>query len=55
MLINSDAHAVGELGAGYAEAVALLREVGYTEVVRYEGRRRVAVPLPVPASAGGAR
>ena len=55
VLINSDAHSVGELGAGYAEAVALLREVGYTEVVRYEGRRRVSVPLPVPASVGGAR
>ena len=28
------------------EAVRLLREVGYSEVVRFEGRRRVAVPLP---------
>jgi len=37
-----------------AEAVAMLREVGYTEVVRYEGRRRVSVPLPAPVSAGGA-
>ncbi len=55
VLINSDAHAVGELGAGYAEAVALLREVGYTEVVRYEGRRRVSVPLPGGVSAGGER
>ena len=54
VLINSDAHAVGELGAGYAEAVALLREVGYTEVVRYEEGRRVSVPLPCPGSAGGA-
>jgi histidinol-phosphatase (PHP family) len=54
VLINSDAHAVCELGAGYAEAVAMLREVGYTEVVRYEGRRRVSVPLPAPVSAGGA-
>jgi histidinol-phosphatase (PHP family) len=54
VLINSDAHAVSELGAGYAEAVALLREVGYTEVVRYEEGRRVSVPLPCPGSAGGA-
>lgn len=53
VLINSDAHAVCELGAGYAEAVAMLREVGYTEVVRYEGRRRVSVPLPVTVSGGG--
>lgn len=54
VLINSDAHAVHELGAGFAEAAALLREVGYTEVVRFEGRRRVSVPLPGVVSTGGA-
>ena len=46
VLINSDAHAVEELGAGFGEAVRLLREVGYSEVVRFEGKRRVAVALP---------
>lgn len=55
VLVNSDAHAVSELGAGYAEAVALLREVGYTEVVRFERGRRTAVPLPVVNLTGGVR
>jgi histidinol-phosphatase (PHP family) len=55
VLVNSDAHAVAELGAGYAEAVALLREVGYEEVVRFEGRRRLSVPLPAQTPTGGGR
>ncbi len=55
VLVNSDAHAVSELGAGYAEAVALLREVGYTEVVRFAGGRRTAVPLPAADRTGGVR
>ncbi len=55
VLINSDAHAVSELGAGYEEAVGMLRDVGYTEVVRFAGRRRVSVPLPEAVSAGGGR
>lgn len=46
VLINSDAHAVVELGAGYAEAVQLLREVGYTKTVRFKDRCRTEVPLP---------
>jgi len=46
VLINSDAHDPAELGAGYAEALAMLRETGYREVVRFEGRRRHSVPLP---------
>ncbi len=46
VLVNSDAHHPSELGAGYAEAVQLLRRAGYAEVVRYEGGRRVSVPLP---------
>jgi histidinol-phosphatase (PHP family) len=54
VLINSDAHAVAELGAGFQEAVALLRESGYKEVVRFEGGRRSAVPLPaLPTAEGG--
>jgi histidinol-phosphatase (PHP family) len=55
VLVNSDAHAVAELGAGYAEALALLREVGYTEVVRFEAGRRVSVPLPGADLTGGGR
>lgn len=55
VLINSDAHAVTELGAGFREAVVLLQQAGYKEAVRYvEGQRR-AVPLPtLPALEGGA-
>jgi histidinol-phosphatase (PHP family) len=55
VLVNSDAHAVSELGAGYAEAVALLHEVGYTEVVRFAGGRRISVPLPGADWTGGVR
>jgi len=46
VLINSDAHAVAELGAGFAEAVALLQEAGYREVIRFERGRAISVPLP---------
>lgn len=47
VLINSDAHAVAELGAGFREAVSLLREAGYCEVVRFERGRAISVPLPL--------
>lgn len=46
VLINSDAHAISELGAGYAEALDLLRAVGYKEVLRFEQGRKVFSPLP---------
>jgi histidinol-phosphatase (PHP family) len=46
VLINSDAHAVAELGAGFAEAVALAKDAGYTETARFAGRKRSLVPLP---------
>ena len=46
VLINSDSHDPAELGAGFAKAYACAREAGYRETVRYEKRRRVAVPLP---------
>lgn len=45
VLINSDAHAVVELGAGFAEAVALIKGEGYTETARFAGRKRSLVPL----------
>lgn len=45
LLINSDAHAPGEVGAGFAEGVALAREAGYSELVRFEKRRRTRVPF----------
>lgn len=46
VLINSDAHAVTELGAGFSEAVALAKSAGYTETARFAGRKRSLVPLP---------
>ena len=46
LLINSDSHAVEELTAGFPEAVALARDVGYTQIVRFKGRQFHTVPLP---------
>ncbi len=46
VLINSDAHAVSELGAGFREAVELLKECGYQETLRFELGRPLRVPLP---------
>jgi histidinol-phosphatase (PHP family) len=46
LLINSDAHAVEELGAGFADAMALAKSVGYTQTVRFARRQLSFVPLP---------
>ena len=46
LLINSDAHAVGELGAGFAEAVALAKAAGCTHTARFAQRKISSVPLP---------
>ena len=46
VLINSDAHAVAELGAGFREAIGLLRDCGYAETVRFERGKKIRVPLP---------
>jgi len=45
LLINSDAHAPGEVGANFAEAVALAKETGYTHTARFHKRRRSLAPL----------
>jgi histidinol-phosphatase (PHP family) len=45
LLINSDAHAPGDVGADFDKAAALAREVGYTETLRFEKRRPVPMPL----------
>jgi len=45
LLINSDAHAPGEVGAGYEEAVALASKAGYTSTLRFRKRERRAVPF----------
>jgi histidinol-phosphatase (PHP family) len=41
----SDAHAPGEVGANFTEAIALARSVGYTHWCRFTGRRREMVTL----------
>jgi len=41
----SDAHAAGEVGMNFAEAVAMARAAGYTETCRFTGRKREMVPL----------
>ncbi|MBI4491227.1 MAG: histidinol-phosphatase HisJ family protein [Chloroflexi bacterium] len=38
--LSSDAHRPEEVGQDFDRALALLREVGYTEVAAFEGRRR---------------
>jgi histidinol-phosphatase (PHP family) len=38
--LSSDAHAPGELGAGYEQALELLDRYGVTELAVFEGRRR---------------
>lgn len=45
LTFGSDAHRPEEVGADFADAVRLARECGYTESVRFEGRRMRRVPL----------
>lgn len=40
LVISSDAHAPGEVAWGFADALALAKETGFTQVARFEGRRR---------------
>ena len=42
---GSDAHAPEEVGLNFAEAVQLAREAGYTQCVRFSGRRREVVAI----------
>ncbi len=44
--LGSDAHAPNEVAADFASACELLQRVGYSEFVKYEGRRRSEVRLP---------
>lgn len=45
LTINSDAHAPEEVGADFEKAIALAKEAGYAELVRFEKRHRRMVPL----------
>jgi histidinol-phosphatase (PHP family) len=43
---GSDAHASGEVGMNFTDAVALAREAGYTHCCRFTKRKREEVRLP---------
>jgi histidinol-phosphatase (PHP family) len=45
LLINSDAHSPEEVGANFAEAIALAKEVGYTQTLRFHRRQRRFEPM----------
>jgi histidinol-phosphatase (PHP family) len=45
VLINSDAHAPGEVGYKFDLARNLVRQAGYSKVCRFEKRRRIEVDL----------
>ena len=45
VVINSDAHAPGEVGQDFDRAVEAVRAAGYTQTARFAGRRREQVPL----------
>ncbi len=44
---GSDAHAAGEVGLNFVEAVQLARSAGYTQCCRFTRRQRQEVPLPL--------
>jgi len=43
--LGSDAHAPNLVGAGFAEALDVLREVGYTQIATFERREMRLIPL----------
>jgi len=43
LLINSDAHAPEEVGAGFEVGLALAKEAGFGELVRFEKRKKTLV------------
>ena len=45
IILSSDAHAPGEVAAGYDESLALIRDVGYREVVTFKDRERGTLAL----------
>jgi histidinol-phosphatase (PHP family) len=45
IILSSDAHAPEEVAAGYDESLALVRDVGYREVVTFKDRERGTLAL----------
>jgi histidinol-phosphatase (PHP family) len=48
LTFGSDAHAPGEVGMNFVEAVALARAVGFTHACRFTARRREALAISAP-------
>lgn len=46
IVINSDAHCPGDVGADFHQALELVRSVGYRQTLRFEKRQRRVVDLP---------
>lgn len=46
VVLGSDAHAPGEVGYRFGEAVAMLRQAGYQEAWVFRGRQPAPYPLP---------
>ena len=46
--LGSDAHTPGDVGHRFADAIALLQDVGYREYATFAARRRRMVPLEKP-------
>ena len=47
LTIGSDAHRVGQVGAGFADAAALLKHLGFKHYATYQKRKPVFHPLDV--------
>lgn len=45
IVINSDAHSPGEIAYEFGQATALAKEVGYTKVMRFAGRKAIPTDL----------
>ena len=45
LTLGSDSHRVEQLGVGLETGIRLAREAGFTELIRFDRRRPVAVPL----------
>ena len=50
LTLGSDAHAPHSVGRHFAETVAELRDLGVRELVRFEARQEIAVPLSASAA-----
>lgn len=46
IVFGSDAHTPSDVGSGFAQAVTLARQAGYTHYSRFSGRKQTPTPLP---------